>query len=111
VAGTFTVAPAVAWRDPRRTEALRHQHSLENLVTVGDRLQRDAAGLLDRAAFDGEEIASAAVEVDVQFADESARAAFLQEYLDLMADLCDRHGAPEGLPYRVVMAAHPGEEP
>ena len=107
VAGTLVVSPQVAWQDPRRVEALRHQHSLERLVLVGERLQRDAAALLDRAAFDGEEIPSATVEVDVHFADEEERAEFLAAYFDAVQELCDRYSAPEGAPYRVVVAVHP----
>ena len=107
VGRSFLVSPRVAWSDPRRVDALRQQHSLENLVIVGARLQQDAITLLDRAAFDGEEIASAAVEADVHFADEQDRAAFLEEYLKSVQELCDRYGARDGLPYRVVLAAHP----
>src|SRR5262245_430571 len=62
VAPTFLVAPAIAWSDDRRAAALRAQLPLEHLVRVGERLQRDAIGLLDRAAFDGDDIAAAAVE-------------------------------------------------
>jgi DNA-binding transcriptional ArsR family regulator len=108
---SFLVAPSVAWSDPRRVDTLRQQHSLENLVIVGAQLQRDAISLLDRAAFDGEQIASAAVEADVHFADERDRAAFLEEYLAAVQELCDRHGARDGLPYRVVLAAHPTSDP
>jgi DNA-binding transcriptional ArsR family regulator len=104
---SFLVAPSVAWSDPRRVDTLRQQHSLENLVMVGARLQRDAITLLDRAAFDGEEIASAAVEADVHFADEHDRARFLEEYLTAVQQLCDKHGARSGIPYRVVLATHP----
>jgi DNA-binding transcriptional ArsR family regulator len=107
VGRSFLVSPRVAWSDPRRLDALRQQHSLERLVMVGGRLERDAISLLDRAAFDGEEIASAAVEVDVHFADEKDRAAFLDEYLATVKKLCDRYGSAKGLAYRVVMAAHP----
>jgi len=108
---SFLVSPQVAWSDPRRLDALRQQHSLENLVMVGAQLQRDAISLLDRAAFDGEQIASAAVEADVHFADEKDRAAFLDEYLAAVQKLCDRYGGRDGLPYRVVLAAHPTSEP
>ncbi|BCB77543.1 hypothetical protein Pflav_039530 [Phytohabitans flavus] len=62
VAATFVVSPRVAWTDPRRVGALADQVALESLVATGERLQRAAAQLLDRAAFDGEQIASAAVE-------------------------------------------------
>ena len=110
-ARSFLVSPRVAWSDPRRVDALREQHSLERLVMVGAQLQRDAISLLDRAAFDGEQIASAAVEADVHFADEKHRAAFLDEYLAAVQKLCDRYGSADGLPYRVVMAAHPASEP
>ena len=109
VGRSFLVSPRVAWSDPRRVDALRQQHSLERLVMVGAQLERDAITLLDRAAFDGEQIASAAVEVDVHFAGEKDRAAFLDEYLETVQKLCDRYGSAEGLAYRVVMAAHPGE--
>jgi DNA-binding transcriptional ArsR family regulator len=107
---SFLVSPQVAWSDPRRVDALREQHSLDRLVMVGAQLQRDAISLLDRAAFDGEQIASAAVEVDVHFADEKDRAAFLDEYLKTVQELCDRYGSRDGLPYRVVLAAHPASE-
>jgi DNA-binding transcriptional ArsR family regulator len=107
VARSFLVAPEAAWSDPRRMDALRRQHALERLVTTGEQLQRDAIALLDRAAFDGEEIASATVTADVHFADEADRAAFLHEYFDGLRALCDRYGAARGAPYRVVVAAHP----
>jgi DNA-binding transcriptional ArsR family regulator len=107
---SFLVSPSVAWSDPRRVDVLRQQHSLENLVMVGARLQRDAVTLLDRAAFDGEQIASAAVEADVHFADERDRASFLEEYLAAVQKLSDRYGCRDGLPYRVVLAAHPASE-
>jgi DNA-binding transcriptional ArsR family regulator len=110
VARSFLVSPRVAWSDPRRVDTLRQQHSLERLVMVGGQLERDAISLLDRAAFDGEQIASAAVEVDVHFADARDRAAFLDEYLAAVQQLCDRYGNREGLPYRVVMAAHPSSD-
>jgi DNA-binding transcriptional ArsR family regulator len=108
VGTAFVVAPEVVWADPRRASALREQQSLELL---GDRLQRDAAALLDAAAFDGEEIASASVEVDVRFRDERDRAAFLDEYLRFLRDLCDHYGAKEGERYRLLLAAYPGHEP
>jgi DNA-binding transcriptional ArsR family regulator len=110
VAGTIVVSPHVAWQDPRRIEALRHQHSLERLVLVGEELQRDAAALLDRAAFDGEQIPSATVEAEVHFVDEDHRQEFLTAYFASLRDLCDRFGSPSGDAYRVVVAVHPDAE-
>ncbi len=110
VARSFLVSPEIAWSDPRRPETLRQQHSLQVLVLLGGRLQRDAAALVDRAAFDGEEIASASVEAEVRFAGEAEREAFLDEYLRATAELLDKYGKREGAAYRVVLAAYPQTE-
>jgi DNA-binding transcriptional ArsR family regulator len=110
IAPTIVISPRAAWGDPRRLEALREQMSLEHLVLTGERLSRDAAALLDRAAFDGEEIASAAVEAEVQFESEDARAAFMREYLKAVGPLLRKYGRKKGTPYRVVLATYPDPE-
>jgi DNA-binding transcriptional ArsR family regulator len=110
VARNFIVSPEVAWSDPKRMQALRDQHSLGALVLLGERLQRDAVALLDRAAFAGEQIASASVAAEVRFESEENRAAFLEEYLQATAALLERYGTKEGTPYRVVLAAYPDSE-
>jgi hypothetical protein len=63
--------------------------------------------LLDRAAFEGEEIASVSVEVDVRFATEADRAAFLEEYLTAVGPLFRKYGKRDGDVYRVALAAYP----
>ena len=110
VASTFVVSPRAAWGDQRRFDAMRDQFALERLVHLGERLERDAAVLLDRAAFDGEQIASVAVEADVHFASEDDRAAFLEEYLDAVTPLFRKYGKRGGAPYRVSLAAYPDPE-
>ncbi len=120
---SYVVSPAVSWSGPQRPEALRSQHALETLVAEGERLQLAAAGLLDRAAFEGEEVASACVTAELGFADEAQRAAFLNEYLEVVKDLIERHGrstrpstdapateGPGSETYRVLLAVHPKEE-
>jgi DNA-binding transcriptional ArsR family regulator len=110
VARTFLVSPEVAWAGPRRMETLRSQHSLQTLVLLGERLQRDAASLLDLAAFEGAEVASASVAAEVRFASEEERQAFLREYLEALGPLLERFGTKEGAPYRLVLAAYPDSE-
>jgi DNA-binding transcriptional ArsR family regulator len=110
VARTFVVSPRVAWADPRRATALAEQFSLEQLVLLGERLQRDAAVLLDRAAFDGQQIASASVETDVRFATAQDRAEFLNAYLAAVGPLIKRYASATGSPYRVALAAYPDVE-
>ena len=109
-ARTFLVSPEVTWADGRRSETLGRQHSLQTLVLLGERLQRDAAMLLDRAAFEGEEIASASVVAEARFENEADREAFLGEYVRTTAELLERHGNKDGEPYRVILAAYPEAE-
>ncbi len=108
VARSFVISPQVAWATPRRLEALQRQHALGTLVGLGEQLQRDAAGLLDRAAFDGEEIASAAVTADVRFASEEDRASFMDAYLRMTRELLEQYGSKRGDRYRVMVAVYPG---
>ena len=105
--GTFVVSPRLTWGDGARLRAVADQVSLQHLVEFGERLQRDAAALLDRAAFDGAEVPSATVEATVHFADAASRAAFLDEYLALTARLIEQHASPHGEPYTVALVAHP----
>jgi hypothetical protein len=112
-APTIVVSPRCTWgADPQRAAALADQLSLGTLVEQGEQLQRDAAALLDRAAFDGEEIPSASVASNIRFATEEDRAAFLRDYVVAMEALTARHGSREGDAFRVVLAAYPcSEEP
>ena len=109
-APTIVVSPRALWGDEQRANALKAQMALENLVLIGERLGRDASVLLDRAAFDGEQIASAAVEAEVRFADEDARAAFLREYLAAVGPLLRKYGRRRGEQYRVAVAVYPNPE-
>ena len=110
VAGTFVVSPRLTWGDGARLQAIADQVSLQHLVEVGERVQREAASLLDRAAFDGEVIPTVAVTASVRFADEQARAAFLDEYLALTSRLIEQHAAADGEPFTVALVAHPTTE-
>ncbi len=111
VAPTIVIAPASTWGNPSaRAAAMADQVSLGDLVRTGERLQRDSATLLDRAAFDGAEIPSASVTTEVRVAAEADRADFLQEHLDALAALARKHGSRSGTPYRLVLAAYPDPE-
>lgn len=107
VASSFVVSPRLAWGDEQRADALRRQLPLEQLVRLGERVQRDGAELLDRAAFDGEDIPSLAVEAEVAFPDAAARAAFMQDLLAALGPLLRKHGARKGDAYRVAVATYP----
>lgn len=111
VAATLVISPSCTWGGSQaRTAALADQLSLSELVAVGAQLQRDSAALLDRAAFDGEEIPSASVATDISFDSEESRAAFLHDYIESLATLVTKHGSRRGAPYRVLLAAYPNPE-
>jgi DNA-binding transcriptional ArsR family regulator len=110
VAGAFVVSPRLAWSDRRRADALARELPLEQLVTLGEALQRDAIELLDRAAFDDEDIPCASVDATLRFADEAARTAFIDEYLTALRRLVKKHGTREGDTYRVAVAVYPNTE-
>jgi hypothetical protein len=111
VAPAFVISPRCTWGDDsRRVMAIADQLSLGRLVEQGEQLQRDAAALLDRAAFDGEEIPSASASTDIRFASEADRTAFLREYLDALDRLARRYGSKRGEAYRLLLAAYPNPE-
>lgn len=113
VARRFVISPDFAWDADRLAATLADQVSLSQLAGLGARLARDAQALLDRAAFDGEQIASLTVEAEAHFKDEDARAAFLHDYVRALRALLSQHGANRAgdgrsaTAFRVVMAAYP----
>ena len=109
-AGTFVVSPRLTWGDGARLRAIADQVSLQHLVDLGECVQRDAAVLLDRAAFGGEEIPTATVVATVRFADAESRAAFLDEYVALTGALIERHAGDAGEAFTVALAAYPSTE-
>lgn len=110
-ADTLVVSPRSTWGDAEaRSSALADQLSLGELFTAGERLQRDSAVLLDRAAFDGDEIPSASATVELRFESEEDRSAFLHDYVELVTQLATKHGSRRGVAYRVLLAAYPDPE-
>jgi DNA-binding transcriptional ArsR family regulator len=107
VASSFMVSSRLACSGDRRVAALRSQVPLEHLVQLGERIEHDAIALLDRAAFDGEEIPSLSVEATVRFPDAAARSAFMDEYLEMLKPLLKKHGTRSGDAFRVAAAVYP----
>lgn len=112
VARRFVVSPEFAWDPKRLTATLADQVSLAQLASLGTRLAQDAQALLDRAAFDGEEIASLSIEAEARFPDERARRAFMQDYVQVLKALLKKYGnhadaEGQDTAFRVVMAAYP----
>jgi DNA-binding transcriptional ArsR family regulator len=109
VARSFLVSPRLAWTGDRRVDALRSQLPLEHLVHLGETLQREATALLDRAAFDAEDIPCATVDASVRFKDEETRSAFITEYMAALKPLLKKYGSQRGSEFRVAIAVFPTE--
>lgn len=100
--------------DPARLAAVfRDQVSLARLSELGERLQRDAAVLVDLAGSDGRTVPSASVETELRLPDEAARAAFMKDLVGSLRKLLAKHGQKKGPVFRVALAAYPDleEEP
>lgn len=103
----FVVSSRFASNPERLASVFRDQVALAQLSDLGERVQRDAAGLIDRAAFEGAEIPSATVEAEVSFPDEGTRAAFMEEYVEALRALLTKYGRGGGAPFRVALAVYP----
>jgi hypothetical protein len=110
VARRFVVSAAFGWSRERLEAVLRDQASLSRLVALGERLTRDAAGLLDRA-LEGEQVPSATVEAEVGFASAAERAEFVNEYLAAIGPLLRKYGSREGDRFRLAVAVYPDPQP
>lgn len=107
VARRFVISPVVTWDKEALAEAVRDQVALSSLLDLGDRIQRDAAALLDEAALTGTRIPSTSMEAEIRFADESSRNAFMREYLSALTTLLDKFGDKRGEPFRVAIGVYP----
>ena len=103
----FVVSSRFATDPGRLASVFRDQLSLSQLSDLGERLQRDAAELVDLAAFEGRKIPSASVEAELRLPDEAARAAFMTEFVDTLKSPLAKHGQKEGQRFRVALAAYP----
>ncbi len=103
----FVVSSRFAIDPGRLASVFRDQVSLSQLSDLGERLQRDAAELVDLAAFEGKKIPSASVEAELRLPDEAARAAFMAELVDTLKALLAKHGRKKGQRFRVALAAYP----
>ena len=107
VARRFVVSSRFTWNQERLEATLRDQVALAQLTELGERLQRDAARLIDAAMMDGTEIPSVSAVAEVRFENETARARFLEEYMDALQKLLNKHGGTKGEAFRVTFAAYP----
>lgn len=105
VARTFVIADSVGW-DPATVQRVKDQGSLGHLITVADRLRRDALVLMERSDA-GVNIPSASLAGTVQLRSGAERQAFVQEYVELVKQLTAKYGGGSEGAYTVLVAVYP----
>jgi DNA-binding transcriptional ArsR family regulator len=107
VANHFVVSPMLGWDEDKVTETLRDQVALSQLADLGERLQVDAAALIDRAVFEQEQIPSLTVTSELKFSNEQSRNEFMKAYMDFLTPLLKQYGKSTGSKYQLALAVYP----
>jgi DNA-binding transcriptional ArsR family regulator len=107
VARRFVVSSRFTWNQENLEATLRDQVALAQLAELGERLQCDAAQLIDTAMTQGTEIPSVSAIAEVRFENQAVRARFFEEYMDALQKLLNKHGSTTGEAFRVAFAAYP----
>jgi DNA-binding transcriptional ArsR family regulator len=107
IARTYVLSEALNW--PQETiQRIKDQGSLSHLITVSERIKRDALRLMERSD-QQEEVPSATLETEIRLPSREQRSAFVQEYVELVNLLVQKYqqGEHGEETYRVVLAVYP----
>lgn len=91
LAKTFVIADSLGFQ-PLAAQQMRDQGSLAHLVTMSDRMKRDALRLMEQSDKE-EQVPSASLASKVRLADERQREAFINEYVALVEQLVRKYEA------------------
>lgn len=106
-AASYVVSPGAlgaAATDPARA---RDRLSARYLVAVAARIVREVGLLARRADVGGTRVSTLALEAEIGFASAADRAAFADELTAAVTQLAARYHHDDGVPHRVLVAAHP----
>lgn len=107
-ARTFVIADSLGFQ-PSTAQQMRDQGSLAHLVTMSDRMKRDALRLMEQS--DKEvQVPSASLASKVRLADESQREAFINEYVTLVEQLIRKYettAADDASAFQLLAAVYP----
>jgi DNA-binding transcriptional ArsR family regulator len=106
IARTYVLSETLNW--PKETvQRIKDQGSLSHLVTMAERIKRDALLLMERSDRD-EEIPSATLDTSIRLASPEQRSAFVREYVELVNRLVEKYQSADGDDsYQVVLAVYP----
>jgi len=108
-ASSYALAPEVMGECSTSPTSLDRLSS-SYLIALGARLVSEVGGLARRARAAGRPLATLAIDTELTFASPTERAAFADELGAAVAHLASKYhaeDAPDGRPYRLVVACHP----
>lgn len=108
-ASSYALAPEVMG-DCSTSPTSLDRLSSSYLIALGARLVSEVGGLARRARAAGRPLATLAIDTELTFASPTERAAFADELGSAVAHLASKYhaeDAPDGRPYRLVLASHP----
>ena len=91
IAKSFLLSEAVGL-NPETSERIKEQGALAHLITLSDRIRRDALLLMEQSENKGQ-IPSASLQMKVHLDSEERRRAFLRDYAAMLEELVSRYGA------------------
>jgi DNA-binding transcriptional ArsR family regulator len=92
IAKSFLLSEAVGL-NPETSERIKEQGALAHLITLSDRIRRDALLLMERSEENKGQIPSASLQMKVHLDSEERRRAFLRDYAAMLEELVNRYGA------------------
>lgn len=113
-AASYVISPAAMAEAASRPERIADRLSARYLIAVGARLVREVADLVRGADEAGKPLATLTLDAEVRFRSAAERAEFTTELTSAVSDLVARfhdEAAHDGRWHRLVVAAHPIEQP
>ncbi|MGI9097500.1 MAG: ArsR/SmtB family transcription factor [Solirubrobacteraceae bacterium] len=106
-AASYVVSPAALGSSAPDPTRVSDRLSARYLVAVAARIVREVGALARRAEAEDRRVATLAIDTEIGFATPEDRARFAEELTRTVAQLAARYHHDDGLPHRLVVAAHP----
>ncbi|MCH1627632.1 helix-turn-helix domain-containing protein [Ferdinandcohnia quinoae] len=107
VAKSFIMSDSLGWSHDA-IERLKDQSSLAHLITISERIRKDALSLLEQSE-QNIEIPSASLQTKIVLPEKKDRNAFLNEYVKLVKQLVEKYQVNEASDenYNVMLSIYP----
>jgi DNA-binding transcriptional ArsR family regulator len=106
-AASYVVSPAALGNSAPDPTRVGDRLSARYLVALAARIVREVGALARRAEAEDRRVATLAIDTEIGFATPEDRARFAEELTRTVAQLAARYHHDDGLPHRLVVAAHP----